>query len=91
MRSAAAFSRSPIKRLILRCSSKRTVRWPTFFGYWGFRGSLEHSERGLALYALNECRPSGEEHMRAACLFFASLCTAALGFRTKGYSGRWSS
>jgi class 3 adenylate cyclase/tetratricopeptide (TPR) repeat protein len=48
-----------------------------------FRGSLEHSERGLALYALNECRPSGEEHMRAACLFFASLCTAALGFPDK--------
>jgi class 3 adenylate cyclase/ribosomal protein L40E len=49
-----------------------------------FRGSREHSQRGLALFALNEHLLSGKEHWRAACLFYASLCTAALGFPDAG-------
>jgi tetratricopeptide (TPR) repeat protein len=49
-----------------------------------FIGSREHSEKGLALFARDEHLPSGKEHMRATCLFFASLCTAALGFPDEG-------
>jgi tetratricopeptide (TPR) repeat protein len=49
-----------------------------------FRGSREHSHRGLALFAPTEHLPPGKEHMRAACLFYASLCAATLGFPDEG-------
>ncbi len=50
-----------------------------------FIGSREHSEKGLALFARKQQHlPPGEEHMRAACMFYASLCTGALGFPDKG-------
>ncbi len=47
-------------------------------------GSREHSEKGLALFALREHLPSGKEHMRAACLTYSSFTTAALGFPEQG-------
>jgi class 3 adenylate cyclase len=46
-----------------------------------FIGSRAHSEKGIALFAPEEHRPLGEEHWRAACLFYAPLCTANQGFR----------
>jgi hypothetical protein len=49
-----------------------------------FIGSREHSEKGLALFALSEHLPSGKEHMRAACLTYSSFTTAALGFPEQG-------
>ena len=49
-----------------------------------FVGSREHSEKGINLFARNQRLPSGKEHMRAACLFYASLCAAALGFPDEG-------
>jgi class 3 adenylate cyclase len=49
-----------------------------------FRGSLEHSQRGIELFGLNEHLPSGKEHMRAACRFYAPFCAATLGFPDEG-------
>jgi len=49
-----------------------------------FVGSREHSEKGISLFARSQRLPSGKEHMRAACLFYESLCTAALGFPDEG-------
>ena len=49
-----------------------------------FLGSRKYAEKGVALFSLDEHLPSGKEHMRAACLFFAALCTAALGFPDTG-------
>jgi class 3 adenylate cyclase/tetratricopeptide (TPR) repeat protein len=47
-------------------------------------GAREHSEKGLALFAHEQHLEPGNEHMRAACHFYACLCTAALGFPDKG-------
>ena len=49
-----------------------------------FRGSREHSRRGLALFSPSEHLSSGDEHMRAACLIYDSFCTTALGFPDEG-------
>ena len=49
-----------------------------------FRGAREHCRRGRALFAPNEHLPPGKEHMRAACLFYDSLCAATLGFPDEG-------
>jgi tetratricopeptide (TPR) repeat protein len=48
------------------------------------RGSLEHAEKGLLLFANDQPLRFGNEHLRAACLNFASWCTAALGYPDKG-------
>jgi hypothetical protein len=50
-----------------------------------FRGSREHSHKGLALFPSNKHLPSGKEHMRAACLFHDSLCAATLGLPDEGW------
>ena len=47
-----------------------------------FVGSREHSEK--ALVPSRERLPPGEAHMAAACMFFESLCTSALGFPDTG-------
>jgi tetratricopeptide (TPR) repeat protein len=49
-----------------------------------FRGALEHSQSGIELFAPNEELPSGKEHMRAACQFYAPFCAATLGFPDDG-------
>jgi tetratricopeptide (TPR) repeat protein len=49
-----------------------------------FRGAREHSHRGIELFALNEPLPSGKEHMRSACEFYAPFCAATLGFPDEG-------
>ena len=46
-------------------------------------GSLEHSEKGLRLFA-PEQRLANGEHWRAACQLYACMSTAALGFPDKG-------
>jgi class 3 adenylate cyclase len=46
--------------------------------------SLEHSEKGLALFAHEKHLAYGPEHWRAACQFYAGCSTAALGFPDKG-------
>ena len=46
-------------------------------------GTREHAEKGLALFARDEYLPSGKEHLRAACLFYVSSCSATLGFPDK--------
>jgi class 3 adenylate cyclase/tetratricopeptide (TPR) repeat protein len=43
-----------------------------------FIGSRTHAEKGIALFVREE--HFQEEHARAACLFYAPLCTAMLGF-----------
>ena len=50
-----------------------------------FRGSREHSHKGLALFPSNKHLPSGKEHMSAACLLYDSLCAATLGFPDEGW------
>ncbi|MBV8773189.1 MAG: hypothetical protein JO166_12800 [Deltaproteobacteria bacterium] len=49
-----------------------------------FIGSRHHSDRGLKLIGPEQHLPYGNEHWRAACLFYACTCTAALGFPDKG-------
>jgi class 3 adenylate cyclase/tetratricopeptide (TPR) repeat protein len=49
-----------------------------------FIGSSEHAEKGLALVAHQQILPAGEEHMRAACHFYAANSTTVLGFPDKG-------
>jgi predicted ATPase len=46
-------------------------------------GSRDHSDKGLKLRH-EQHLPYGNEHMRAACLLYRSLCSAALGFPDKG-------
>jgi tetratricopeptide (TPR) repeat protein len=45
-----------------------------------FTGSRAHSEKGISLYKPEEHLGPGEEHLWAACLFYAPLCIANLGF-----------
>ena len=45
-----------------------------------FIGSRAHSEKGISLFERGEHLGPGEEHLMAACLFHAPLCTANLGF-----------
>jgi class 3 adenylate cyclase/tetratricopeptide (TPR) repeat protein len=47
-------------------------------------GSLEHSEKGLRLFAPEQRLEYGDEHWRAACQLYACMSTAALGFPDKG-------
>jgi adenylate cyclase len=49
-----------------------------------FNGVREHSHKGLALVAADEHLPYGTEHWRAACRFYASTCSVALGFPDQG-------
>jgi hypothetical protein len=49
-----------------------------------FTDSCEHAEKGLALFADKQILTTGEEHWRAACQFYSSSCTIALGFPDKG-------
>jgi class 3 adenylate cyclase/tetratricopeptide (TPR) repeat protein len=45
-----------------------------------FTGSRAHSEKGISLYKPEEHLGPGEEHLMAACRFYAPLCIANLGF-----------
>ena len=45
-----------------------------------FIGSRAHSETAIALFAREQYLQAVAEHSRAACLFYAPLCTANLGF-----------
>ena len=45
-----------------------------------FTGSRAHSETGISLFKPDEHLRQGEEHLMAACLFYAPLCIANLGF-----------
>jgi len=45
-----------------------------------FIGSRAHSEKVIGLFERDEHLGTGEEHFLVACLFFAPLCTANLGF-----------
>jgi class 3 adenylate cyclase/tetratricopeptide (TPR) repeat protein len=45
-----------------------------------FIGSRAHSEKVIGLFEREEHLGPGEEHFMAACLFYAPLCTANLGF-----------
>lgn len=47
-------------------------------------GSRHHSDKGLKLIGHEQHLPYGNEHWRAACLFYACTCTAALGFPDNG-------
>jgi class 3 adenylate cyclase/predicted ATPase len=49
-----------------------------------FIGSLAHSEKGLGSFPYQQHLAAGNEHMRAACLLYAALSTAALGYPDKG-------
>jgi class 3 adenylate cyclase/tetratricopeptide (TPR) repeat protein len=49
-----------------------------------FIGSREHSEKGLRSFVHEQHLALGNEHMRAACMNYACLCTVALGFPDKG-------
>jgi class 3 adenylate cyclase/tetratricopeptide (TPR) repeat protein len=48
-----------------------------------FTGSCEHAEKGLRLFTKQQPLAHGNEHMRAACEFYACLSTTALGFLDK--------
>jgi tetratricopeptide (TPR) repeat protein len=49
-----------------------------------FIGSCEHAERGLALFTDERTLPAIEGHWRAACQFYACMCTKASGFADRG-------
>jgi class 3 adenylate cyclase len=49
-----------------------------------FIGSHEHSEKGLSLFPSGRHLVYGDEHMRAACQFYACCCTAVMGCPDKG-------
>ncbi len=48
-----------------------------------FTAAREHAEKGLSTVAHEPALPAGEEHLRAACLYFTCLCTHALGYPDK--------
>jgi hypothetical protein len=49
-----------------------------------FIGSCEHAEKGLTLFMDERTLPAIEGHWRAACQFYACMCTMALGFADRG-------